>query len=144
MQAGTRRHWCLWQTSSSSFKWVHKLFHRRCVSGLLSTFGNLARSFSLSKLQRIHCFLYPHQAVAIVPYSSSRKDPISCWEPSPSFYRYAKVIALTCQYKTFSAATHGPLSPFICSGAATRSLIGSATHTGVRHDARRRIRVLIH
>ena len=56
-------------------------------------------------------------------FLSSRNDPLLLSPGAyPQFYSYTKVIALTCQYKKFSPDPHGPLSPFICSGAAKTSL----------------------
>lgn len=105
-RAGTRRHSCLWQTASSSFNsngWTG--------FSTADSWTGLNSSAVLLFVPRTPAdgkcsFFLAVKGPGCPPHAGSLV-PVRC---------YSKVIALTCQYKKFSPAPHGPLSAFIAAG----------------------------
>lgn len=79
-------------------------------------------SFFLFCWTRLKCCFFPvpvPKLMASAPFSSSSFYKRPCPPHAGSLVPlrcYSKVMALTCQYKKFSLAPHGPLSAFIAAG----------------------------
>lgn len=125
-QAGTRRHSCLWQTTSSSFN-----------SNGLTGFSTADSWTSLNLFLPSLLFVPGWWQVLL---SASRKGPCPPLAGSLVPDRcYSKVIALSCQFLKVCPAPHGPLSAFIAAGQRGASWI--CNEDGSASEGRRPISV---